>query len=89
MKKSTSRALPYSASDALRHQGFVPLPRLWVKKEDMPVIHAIAHSYAKEVSTLRSKVASVNQALTQETTKQSSEIEQAWEMHEQKKKGTP
>ena len=33
----------------LRGRGFVPLPRLWVRSEDMPTIHMIAGQYREEV----------------------------------------
>lgn len=45
----------------LRKAGFVPLPRLWVKAEDMPQIRNIAYRYADEVNHLRH---SVNEALS-------------------------
>lgn len=38
---------------ALRRAGFVPLPRLWVKGEDMPVIREIAERYSDEVNEVR------------------------------------
>lgn len=87
MNKPSSRVLPYSASEALRHKGFVPLPRLWVKAEAIPAIHAIAHVYAEDVRTLRDKVAAINRVLTQDSTvaDQAKETEKAWQIHEQNK----
>ena len=42
-------------AEKLREMGFVPLPRLWVKREDMPLIHDIAHQYFDTVNRVRSE----------------------------------
>jgi len=42
----------------LRGRGFVPLPRLWVRFDDMPAIHKIAGRYREEVNNVRAEVAS-------------------------------
>ena len=39
----------------LRARGFIPLPRLWVKREDMPRIHEIAEQYKDEVTAVRAE----------------------------------
>jgi len=49
---SDSKSLP-SPSEVLRERGFVPLPRLWVKAEDMRAIHLIADQYEDEVTAVR------------------------------------
>jgi hypothetical protein len=51
----TSRIVnpPNSVSVSLREAGFVPLPRLWVKSEDMTKIHKIAHAYKDIVNQIR------------------------------------
>jgi hypothetical protein len=43
-------------ADAMRKAGFVPLPRLWVRPEDIPSIHAIAHPYQDAVTEIRMRV---------------------------------
>ena len=40
-------------SQALREAGFVPLPRLWVKSEDMPRIHEIAYRHQDMIKRVR------------------------------------
>jgi hypothetical protein len=45
----------------LRH--VAPLPRLWVKREDMAEIHAIAERYRKDVNTIRGTVRENNPEL--------------------------
>lgn len=42
-----------AASDRLRAAGFVRLPPLWVRGEDMPAIHAMAHRHAETVNAIR------------------------------------
>lgn len=43
-------------SVALRDAGFVPLPRLWVRKDAMKDVHKITEKFAKEVNDIRSQV---------------------------------
>lgn len=43
----------YGVSEALREAGFVRLPAWWVKREDLEVIHRMAHEHADEVTRLR------------------------------------
>lgn len=69
MSKIEPSAFPLAA--ALRAEGFVPLPRLWVKGDHMPEIHAIAERSLDELNAIRSKVA---------TTK---EQDAAWAAHQQ------
>ena len=52
-----------SVASILREAGYVPLPRLWVKSEDMSEIHAIAHRYQNEVNQLRNRVQSEDQSV--------------------------
>lgn len=40
---------------ALRSEDFVPLPRLWVKRSDMPKIMDIAGRHKDEVNRIRAK----------------------------------
>ncbi len=49
---------------ALREAGFIPLPRLWVKAEDIPRIHEIADQYGPEIHEIRAEVYARNQKLT-------------------------
>lgn len=41
---------------ALRKAGFVPLPRLWVRPTDMPMIHEIAEKHRQTVNTIRGNI---------------------------------
>ena len=41
-------------NDRLRTAGYVPLPPLWVRREDMPEIHAIAGRHSEAVKAIRS-----------------------------------
>lgn len=43
-------------ANALREAGFIPLPRLWVKREDIHEIHAIAEKHRKAVNAIRGQV---------------------------------
>lgn len=40
-------------ADALREAGYIPLPRLWIKREEIPEIHAITERNATEVNRIR------------------------------------
>jgi hypothetical protein len=40
----------------LRGRGFVPLPRLWVRSEDIPKVHKIANKYREKVNAVRTQV---------------------------------
>ena len=42
-------------SDALKAQGYIKLPRLWVRAEDMEIIHQLAHKYADDVNEIRAR----------------------------------
>ena len=43
-------------AEALRKAGYLPLPRLWVRAEDMEKIHAIAHKAKDVVNSIRGEV---------------------------------
>ena len=45
-----------ATAEKLRAQGFLPLPRLWIKADAMPEIHAIAERYLEEVRVVRDQV---------------------------------
>jgi AmiR/NasT family two-component response regulator len=80
-----------STADALRHEGYIPLPRLWVKKEDMTKIIDIASQYATNVNKLRKKVQALNKAMMKEAappvpTGPVFSKEAAWEAHEKMKR---
>lgn len=45
-----------SVSLRLRAEGFVPLPRLWVKAEAIPEIHVISSRYTSEVNRIRAEI---------------------------------
>jgi hypothetical protein len=56
MKKTTPNEIKKPIADALRDNGYVPLPRLWVKAEDMEKIHKIAHAHSAEVHRIRGQI---------------------------------
>jgi hypothetical protein len=43
----------YGVSEALREAGFVRLPAWWVKREDLAIIHQMAHEHEDEVTRIR------------------------------------
>jgi hypothetical protein len=43
----------YGVSEALRAAGFVRLPAWWVTREEMEVIHRMAHNHASVVNRIR------------------------------------
>jgi hypothetical protein len=67
-------------ADSLRREGFIPLPRLWVKPEDIPKIHKIAHVHADRVNTIRNNVTSITPNPDPDKDK-----EAAWVEHERVK----
>lgn len=71
---SNGSELKSPAAKALRAAGFVPLPRWWVKAEDLALIEYMARQHADEVSRIR---ASVLQGTVEERQKQR-QIEAAW-----------
>lgn len=44
---------------SLRSKGYVPLPRLWVKQEDIPKIKEITDLHAREVNNERKRIAKI------------------------------
>jgi hypothetical protein len=70
-------------ADSLRREGFIPLPRLWVKPEDIPKIHKIAHVHADRVNTIRNNVTST---VSENDPVKSKEA--AWDEHERVKNKT-
>lgn len=50
---SNGSELKSPSAHALREAGFVPLPRWWVRQEDMDLIQYMALKYAEEVNTIR------------------------------------
>lgn len=81
---------------ALREAGFVPLPRLWVKAEDMRTIHFIAEQYEEEVNKVRRSVDQEHELLVQQrkaTAQARDKLEQAkedkdlaWELYQKTQK---
>lgn len=47
---------PSRVGKALREAGFVPLPRLWVRPEELTLIRRIAFQNADEVNRIREEV---------------------------------
>lgn len=69
---SNGSELKSKGAQALRAAGFVPLPRWWVRAEDLDLIAYMAQQCADEVNRVRSAANSA--ALTREE-----EIELAWQ----------
>jgi len=46
---------PSGVHEALRKAGFVPIPRWWVKRDELDVIHRIAHNHADRVNEIRAE----------------------------------
>lgn len=47
---------PSRVGKALREAGFVPLPRLWVRPEELTLIRRIAFQNADAVNEIRARV---------------------------------
>lgn len=47
---------PGPIGKALRAAGFVPLPRLWVRREELTLIRRIAFQHEDEVNEIRRQV---------------------------------
>lgn len=60
--ETVERPAQHPVATILRSQGFVPLPRLWVRSEDMPTIHTIAGRYREEVNAVRAQMGTQVQA---------------------------
>jgi hypothetical protein len=65
---SNGSELKGRSAEALRNAGFLPLPRLWVRAEDLDLITYMASQYANEVNKIRREATGGKQA----------EIEIAW-----------
>lgn len=53
----TKHRQSFPVASAMRDAGFVPLPRLWVREEDMAAIYAITDRRKDEVIRIRQSVA--------------------------------
>lgn len=89
MPKDTPDTEIYPVASALRDAGYVPLPRLWIKKEDMPTIHRIAEQCEEEVNDIRGQINDRNLKVKKDRQKQAKQVDQAksdkdaaWELHE-------
>lgn len=68
------RELKSPAAQALRAAGFKPLPRWWVKAEDLDLIEYMARQHADEVNAIRARA---NEAVADER-KREQQIAAAW-----------
>jgi hypothetical protein len=50
---SNGSELKSRGAQALRAAGFVPLPRWWVKREDLDLIEYMARQHESEVNSIR------------------------------------
>lgn len=48
----------YGVNEALRKAGFVRLPAWWVTREELEVIHRMAHNHEYEVNRIREETRS-------------------------------
>lgn len=55
-QQGSSRSKPSHVGQALRAAGFVPLPRLWVRPEELTLIRKIAFQNEAEVNEIRRQV---------------------------------
>jgi hypothetical protein len=53
---SNGSELKSDGAKALRAAGFVPLPRWWVRPEDLSLIEYMARKHSEEVSAIRARV---------------------------------
>jgi hypothetical protein len=70
MPKSNTETMErpmHPVATILRSRGFVPLPRLWVRSEDMPTVHEIAGQYREEVNFVRAQVGQKAAAVASKT----------------------
>ena len=54
--KRDGRAVDSPMATRLRAEGFIPLPRLWVRGDDLPAIHKITDHYKDSVNEVRVQV---------------------------------
>lgn len=52
---SNGSELKSPAAQELRRKGYVPLPRWWVKREDLEYIERLANIHAPEIKRIREK----------------------------------
>lgn len=41
------------SAEALRAAGYVPIPRWWVRRDELEVIHRMAHNHQEDVNRIR------------------------------------
>lgn len=46
---------PSPQESIFRKRGFIPLPRLWIKPDDMPKIKKITNKYRDEINSIRAE----------------------------------
>lgn len=72
---SNGSELKSRSAMALREAGFFPLPRLWVKAEDLDMVYYMASKHSEEVSRIR---AEAMRSKSEQIEKQR-QIDLAWE----------
>jgi hypothetical protein len=65
---------------ALRAEGLVMLPPLWIYPEDMPDVHKIASKATEQVNKKREEIRKIRE-IQQEQMKRELETEKAWKSH--------
>jgi hypothetical protein len=73
---SNGSELKSRGAQALRAAGFVPLPRWWVKREDLDLIEYMARQHESEVNSIRALSKDVPRELPV-----AQQIELAWSKH--------
>lgn len=81
----TTKTKLYPVATALRNAGYIPLPRLWVRPDDIPVIHNIANQYSDDVNEIRAQANAdyTPTVVTVKTTDPKKDIDAAWAAYEQ------
>ena len=76
-----------NVAQALRDAGFRPLPRLWIRNEDMPAVYSIINSAGLEVRAIREQAILAYRAEFPPKTKPDpiADKEAAWAAYERSK----
>ena len=74
---SNGSELKSKSAQALRAAGYLPLPRLWVKEEEMGLIRYMAEKHADDVNRIRAAANGTPEMTDEERKRQ--EMNAAWE----------
>lgn len=71
-------------ADTLRAAGYVKLPSLWIRAQDMPLVHELAHHVKPQINAIRTEVRLAKEAEQKKTDPKES-LDAAWAAYEQMK----